>query len=228
MYRNHYQQELPDLAPLINQSLLDPHLDNTSLIQSCDAAKHFQFAGLCTNLIRIPIARQRLGKSGKTKLIAVIAFPFGAIPSTLKQLEGEWAAAHGAEELEVVPNFMHLKENAIEPFGEELAKLCSIGLPIRVILDMNKLSSSNLHKAVEASIDAGVSGLQSGNGFGAPVSAKEIQLLADLAKGRCAIAASGGLHNLDQTFEIIKAGASRLGTSRGPELMQALRIRNKE
>ena len=37
-----------------------------------------------------------------TKLIAIIAFPFGAIPQSFKQSEAEWAIANGAEELDIV------------------------------------------------------------------------------------------------------------------------------
>ncbi|HJM80263.1 MAG TPA: 2-deoxyribose-5-phosphate aldolase, partial [Prochlorococcaceae cyanobacterium Fu_MAG_72] len=116
------QRDLPDLAPLINQALLDPHLDQEALQQACDAARHFGFAGLSTNLTRLTAARERLGPPGPTRLIAVIAFPFGAIPSTLKQAEAEWAAAHGAEELDVVPDFWALSQGRSEPFAEELAK----------------------------------------------------------------------------------------------------------
>ncbi|HGY5536764.1 MAG: deoxyribose-phosphate aldolase [Prochlorococcus sp.] len=217
------QRDLPDLAPLIDQALLDPHLDQEALKQACDAARHFGFAGLCTNLIRLPAARERLGAPGPTKLIAVIAFPFGAIPSTLKQAEAEWAAANGAEALEVVPDFWALSQGQTECFAEELARLCALGLPVAVILNIAHLHADSLALAVDAAIDAGASGIQTGNGFSPAVSAADVRQLASLARGRCAIKAAGGLHTLDHSLELVEAGASRIGTSRGPELMQALR-----
>ena len=103
--------ELPELAPLIHQAVLDPQTNEESLFQICDIAKHFNFSGLCTNLSLLSSARKRLGPKGSTKLISVIAFPFGAIPSTFKKAEAEWAAEHGAEELEVVPNFFLINQN---------------------------------------------------------------------------------------------------------------------
>lgn len=218
-----HQRELPDLALLIHQAVLDPHLDQDQLQQACDAARHFGFAGLCTTLNRLPAARERLGPCGATKLIAVIAFPFGAIPSSLKQAEAEWAAAHGAEELDAVPDFMALTEGKAEVFAEELAALCELGLPVNVILDMNRLSKDSLNLAVDAAIDAGAAGLQTGNGFGAPVVPADVRQLTSLARGRCAIKAAGGLQTLDQALELVEAGASKLGTSRGPELMHSLR-----
>ena len=75
------QQQLSDLAAKIHQAALTPHLDLEKFHQICDAAIHFNFSGLSTNLNQLPIARKRLGAPRHTKLIANIAFPFGAIPS---------------------------------------------------------------------------------------------------------------------------------------------------
>ena len=220
------KSDLPDLAPLINQAVLDAHLDQNTLHEACDAARHFGLRGLCTNLTRLPSARKRLGPPGATKLIAVIAFPFGAIPSNLKLAEAEWAAAEGAEELEVVPNFLALSESQAEPFAEELSTLCELGLPVRAILDMAHLPASNLPIAIEASIDAGVNGIQTGNGFGPAVTTADVRHVAALANGRCAISAVGGVKTLGQALELIEAGANILGTSLGLELLQAQRRGN--
>ena len=98
-------------------------------------------------------------------------------------------------------------------------------MPIRVILDVPNISEQNLKIAVEASIDAGVSGIQTGNGFGRAVTATDVLKLVELSRGRCSVNAAGGLQNLEQAFELIDAGASRIGTSRGPELIKAFRKR---
>ena len=95
--------DLNELAQSIHQAALNPHLPVESFDEICSACLHYNFSGLCTNLIRLPAARLKLGFSNQTKLIAVIAFPFGAIPRSIKQLEAEWAIDNGAEELDVVP-----------------------------------------------------------------------------------------------------------------------------
>ncbi len=225
--RSSQQQPLHNIAQYIHQAVLNPHLDKSTLHEVCEGAKHFGLAGLCTNLLFLPAARERLGKRGATKLIAVIAFPFGIIPSELKLAEAEWAAEKGAEELDVVPNFSALNQGKTDSFAEDIAQLCSIGLPVRTILDMSQLKPELLSLAVEASIDAGVSGVQSGNGFGQGVTADQIQQLKKLAKGRCAIKAAGGLHSVEQSIELIKAGASQLGTSKGLEIIRMTRSNQK-
>ncbi|HJN35798.1 MAG: 2-deoxyribose-5-phosphate aldolase [Prochlorococcus sp.] len=215
--------ERPDLAPLIHQAVLDPHLSELDLADACDAARHFGFGGICSHPNRLSLLRQRLGPPGTTALIAVIAFPFGAIPAELKRAEAEWAAAQGAEQLDVVADFAALADQRIESFAEELASICALGLPVRAVLDMNRLQEESLALAVDAAIDAGVCGLQSGNGFGAAVTSLKVQRLSRLARGRCAIKAAGGLDELNLALDVVEAGATQLGTSRGPALMQALR-----
>ena len=211
-----------ELEPLIHQAALDPHQSIESLNELCDASRHYNFSGFCTNLSRLVAARERLGTPNKTKLIAVIAFPFGFITSEQKQAEAEWAAEKGAEELDVVPNFLALTQGEAAIFAEELATICQTGLPVRVILDITNFSQDKLSLAVEASIDAGVHGIQIGNGFGRAVSASDVFRLSDMARGRCEIKAAGGIKTANQALELAKAGAKKLGTTFGPQLMQDL------
>ncbi len=223
MQRKSSPPESIDIGPLIHQAALTPHLSLKSLNTFCDAARHFKFSGLCTSLNYLPAARERLGASCTTKLIAVIAFPFGTIPSLFKEEEGLWAIDKGAEELEIVPNFLALSQGKSEIYAEELARICELGLPVRVILDMANLPPNQLNIAINAAIEAGVCGLQSGNGFGPAVDASQICRLKELARGRCEIKAVGGLKTLDQAKQLIQAGATKLGTSSGPELMRTFR-----
>ena len=217
------QQELPDLAPLIHQALLDPLLSRDRLNEGCDAARQLGLGKLCTNLSQLTAVRERLGAPGPTGLIAVIAFPFGAIPTTLKQAQAEWAAEHGAEALDVVPDLTALAEDRPNAFAEELAILINVGLPVTVILDMARLEDAQLKLAVEAAIDAGAAGLQTGNGFGPACHPDQIRQLKQLSRKRCAIKAAGGIHSLSHVSELLLAGADLLGTSSAPALLQAQR-----
>lgn len=47
--------------------------------------------------------------------------------------------------------------------------------------------------------------------------------LHGLAAGRAKVKASGGIRDLGHAIELVQAGAERLGTSRGVELVQAQR-----
>ena len=218
-------RDLPDLAPLIDHALLDPHQGQDVVLRCCDEARHFGFAGVCLASRWQPVARERLGPAGGRgpKLISVVGFPFGAVPAEVKRAEAEWAAAAGADELDVVPDFAALADGDSSSFCNDLAPIVELGLPVKVILEVGRLSAAALELAVEASIDVGAAMLKTGSGFGPAATVEQVNQLRQLARGRAGIKASGGISGLEQALELVEAGASRLGTSRGVALIQALR-----
>jgi deoxyribose-phosphate aldolase len=217
-------RDLPDLAPLIDHALLDPHQGREAVLRCCDEARHFGFAGVCLASRWLAEARERLGPSGGRgpRLVSVVGFPFGAVPAEIKRAEAEWAAATGAEELDVVPDFGALADGDSSRFCNDLAPIVELGLPVKVILEVGRLSPAALELAVEASIDVGAAMLKTGSGFGPAACVEQVKQLRQLARGRAAVKASGGISSLEQAAALVEAGASRLGTSRGVALMQAL------
>ena len=216
-------QDLPDLPPLLDHAILDPLLNAEQLIECCDASREWNIRAICGTLARLPALRHRLGGGDGPRLIAAIDFPFGTLPAGLRLAEAQWAAANGADELDVVPDFSALADGDSGRFAEDLAALCDLGLPLRVVLDMARLSDAQLELAVEAAIDAGASGVQTGNGFGPACHPDQVSQLKQLCRGRCAIKAAGGIHSLELVHDLVAAGANLLGTSSAPQLLQAQR-----
>jgi len=221
-------RDLPDLAPLIDHALLDPHRGRDAVLTCCDEARHFGFAGVCVASRWVATARERLPAGDAVRLVSVVGFPFGAVPAAIKRAEAEAAAAAGADELDVVPDFGALADGDSAGFCNDLAPIVELGLPVKVILEVGRLKPAALELAVEASIDVGAAMLKTGSGFGAAATVQQVLQLRDLARGRAAVKASGGITSLNQAFDLVEAGASRLGTSRGVALMQALRQGDQE
>ncbi len=221
MSKNSLEEAHENISNVIYQAVLNPHFDKEMIVKACDASKQNSFAGLCTSLSNLPIARERLGSKSITKLISVIAFPFGFIPTFNKLKEAEYAIEKGAEELDLVPNYFALKQGNIEIFAEEINQISELGIPVRVIIDSNILSNlSKLSIAIEALIDAGAIGIQVGNGFGPSVSKDQTNHVSKLVKNRCSIKTVGGIKTFDQAIEIIEAGSTYIGTSFGFEITQ--------
>ena len=219
MVKNSLDTAYDNISNVIHQAILNPHLDKEMLAQVCNESKQNVFAGLCTSLSHLSIAREKLGSKSTTKLISVIAFPFGFIPTSNKLKEAEYAIEKGVEELDFVPNYFALEEGNIELFAEEINQLSELGVPIRVILDTSiLLNPSKLPLAINASIDAGATGIQIGNGFGPAISKNLTQKVSEIVKNRCSIKAVGGIKTFDQAIEIIEAGSTFIGTSFGFEI----------
>ena len=221
MSKNRLQEAHTNISNVIYQAILNPHIGKEMLIQMCDASKQNGFAGLCTSLSHLSIARERLGGKSTTKLTSVIAFPFGLIPTYNKLKEAEYAIEKGTEELDFVPNYFAFEEGNIELFAEEINQICELGIPVRVIIDANTLlASTKLSLAINASIDAGATGIQIGNGFGPSITKIQTQQVSEIVKNRCSIKAVGGIKTFDQAIEIIESGSTFIGTSFGFEINQ--------
>ena len=228
MNKNSLKEAHANISNVIYQAVLNPHFDKEMIVRICDASKQNGFAGLCTSLSNLAIARERLGNKSTTKLISVIAFPFGFIPISNKRKEAEYASEKGAEELDLVPNYFALKEGNIELFAEEINQICELGIPVRVIIDANTLlNSSNLSIVIDSLIEAGAIGIQIGNGFGPSISKDQTNYVSKIVKNRCSIKTVGGIKTFDQAIEIIEAGSTYIGTSFGIEITQEQKIKEK-
>jgi deoxyribose-phosphate aldolase len=222
--------DLPELAPLIDHALLDPHQGREAIRRCCDEARHCGFGGVCVASRWVELARERLplqgsGKGPTPRLVSVVGFPFGAVPAAVKRAEAELAAEAGADELDVVPDFGALADGDSAAVLADLAAICELGLPVKVILEVGRLAPEALELLVEISLDAGVRFLKSGSGFGPPVTVEQVRRLRQLARGRAGVKAAGGIADLGQALALVEAGASRLGTSRGVALLEELRSR---
>lgn len=220
--------ERVDLAPLIDHAQLNPLAGREAIERCCDEARHFGFAGVCVASRWVAHARERLprqssSQSGIPQLVSVVGFPFGAIPAEIKRLEAELAGEQGADELDVVPDFGALIDGNSSALLADLAAIAELGLPFKVILEAGSLTPEALELLVEVSIDAGAGWLKTGSGFGPAATAEQVKTLRQLARGRAGIKASGGIASLEGALELVEAGATRLGTSRGVALIEALR-----
>ena len=220
--------ERVDLAPLIDHAQLDPLAGREAIERCCDEARHFGFAGVCVASRWVAHARERLprqspGQSGVPQLVTVIGFPFGATAAEIKRLEAELAAEQGADELDVVPDFGALVDGNSTALLADLAPIAELGLPFKVIVEAGKLTPEALELLVEVSIDVGASWLKTGSGFGPAATVAQVKTLRQLARGRAGVKASGGIASLEGALELVEAGATRLGTSRGVALLEALK-----
>jgi deoxyribose-phosphate aldolase len=210
-----------DLAPLIDHALLTPTATAQQLAQCCEQAERFHFATVCIYPTYVRQAVDLL-HSKQTKVCSVIGFPTGATTSATKLYEAQEAVDSGAQELDVVINLGLLKDGKNNEVYRELAAICSeTGVVIKAIIETNLLTNSEKQLAVEICLDAGATFVKTCTGWFGGVTVADVKLIKEVAKDRIAIKASGGIRTKEQAIELILAGATRLGTSRGVEMVTA-------
>jgi deoxyribose-phosphate aldolase len=217
-----------DIAPYIDHSLLSPTATSNQVEQWCDEADRFRFATVCIHPCYVRRAVELLHNK-KPKVCTVIGFPTGATTSTVKLYEAQEAAENGATELDVVINLGLLKMGKVDALHQEIAEICeSTGLVVKAILEMSLLTESEKRLAAEVCMDAGVSFLKTSTGWTGGATVADIRLLKELTQDRVGIKASGGIRSIDQALELIVSGATRLGTSQGPDLLRQRDTLSKE
>ncbi|WP_341526224.1 deoxyribose-phosphate aldolase [Nostoc sp. UHCC 0302] len=209
-----------DIAPFIDHSLLMPTASPEQVEQWCEEADRFHFAAVCLHPSYVRQAAELLhGKN--PKICTVIGFPIGATTSTVKLYEAQEAVENGATELDVVINLGWLKAGKTEEVHREIATICEeTGQTVKVILETNLLTDNEKKLAAELSMEAGAAFLKTSTGWNGGATVADVQLLKQLAKERVGIKASGGIRTVKQALDLILAGATRLGTSRGIDLIR--------
>ncbi len=209
-----------DIAPYIDHALLMPTATSEHVKQWCEEADRFGFAAVCVYPVHVKQAAELLhGKS--PKVCTVIGFPAGATTSATKLFEAQEALENGAVELDVVINLGWLKAGKTEEMHQEIAEICeAAGQQVKVILETNLLTDTEKSVAAEIAMDAGALFLKTCTGWNGGVTVADVRLLKEVARERVGIKASGGIRTAEQALDLIVAGATRLGTSRGIDLIR--------
>ncbi len=209
-----------DLAKYIDHSMLNPTATPEQIEQFCQEADRYQFPVVCVYPSMVKLATE-FSRGKKFKVCTVIGFPTGANTSATKLQEALEASENGAKELDVMVNLGWVKTGKSEEIYNEIAQICEeTGQTVKAILETNLLTNTEKRLVAEICMDAGVSFLKTNTGWFGGVSVADVKMLNEITKGRVGIKASGGIHTCDQALELIRAGATRLGTSSGVKILQ--------
>ncbi|MEM6838321.1 MAG: deoxyribose-phosphate aldolase [Cyanobacteria bacterium P01_C01_bin.120] len=209
-----------DLAPFIDHSLLTATATPEQVMQWCSECDRYRFAAVCIAPVHVALAREQLSASG-IEICTVIGFPTGATTPGCKLYEAQEAVENGATELDVVINLGWLKSAQHERLHHEMAEICeATNCPVKAILETSLLTPAELTIAADICMDAGARFLKTSTGWQGGATVEVVRQLSDLARDRVGIKASGGIRTAEQALQLIAAGATRIGTSRGPMLVQ--------
>ena len=209
-----------DLAPYIDHALLTPTATPDQVAQVCAEADQFGFAAVCVYPVYVRQATELLYRK-QPKVCTVIGFPSGATTSAVKLYEAQETVDNGAAELDVVLNLGWIKTGETNQLHQEIAAICeATGQVVKAILETALLSDAEKQLAAEICMDAGVSFLKTSTGWYGGATVTDVKQLREITQGRVGIKASGGIRTRDQALALVMAGANRLGTSRGPDIVR--------
>ncbi len=212
-----------DFAPYIDHTLLKPEATRAQITKLCSEAKQYKFASVCVNAYYVPQAAKEL-KGSSVKVCTVVGFPLGNSPTPVKLSETKWALDHGAQEVDMVINIAAVKNGEwdyVESDIKTLADAChKAGAILKVIFETCLLTDAEKTKACEHSWKAGADFVKTSTGFSTGgATLEDVKLMRKAVGQNLGVKASGGVRDAATAKAMIEAGASRLGTSSGVQLV---------
>jgi len=194
------------------------------IVSLCQEAIEHQFAAVCIPPCYVKLAAGLLYEQ-KVKVATVIGFPFGYQTAEVKFFETHKALGTGASEIDMVMNLAAFKSKqyaAVENEIGELATLCHFkNAQLKVIIETALLSEKEIIKACQMCTEAEADFVKTSTGFASRgASVADILLLRANLPENIQIKASGGIRDFAFAQELIAAGADRIGTSAGLQLIQ--------
>ena len=205
----------------IDHTLLKPEATQDQIEKLCQEAKQYDFASVCVNPYWVPFCKEEL-KDSDVKVCTVIGFPLGATSSASKAFETAHAIEQGADEVDMVMNIGELlagHDQAVQKDIEAVVQAAQ-GKIVKVILETCLLDDAQIERACSLCVKAKADFVKTSTGFNsAGANTHVVEVMKQAVKGQAKVKAAGGVRNQADMDAMIAAGADRIGTSHGIELM---------
>ncbi len=229
------EQQITDreLAGLIDHTLLESSVSESQIKELCAEAVDYGFYSVCVNPRWVSLAAERL-HGAKVKVGSVVSFPLGADTTKIKAAQAHDAIFNGADEIDMIADLTAIIDgNERYLFGQLQAvkRVCDSMRPrviLKVIIESAALNDEakrfvcGIAQRVKVDFVKTSTGLHLAGG----ANAEDVRLMKEAAPD-CKVKAAGGIRTLEQVFEMLEAGAERIGTSSGVAIINQLRARQQ-
>jgi deoxyribose-phosphate aldolase len=218
-----------EVASIIDQTLLQPTATRDQVQKFCEEAVAMGFAAVCVAPCWVGLAA-RVAANSDVQVCSVAGFPLGFETQELKVKAGITTLASGAHEIDFVVNLGAVKSGDYTLIEAEMRAMRSAAEKevIKVILETGYLTQQEKRTLCQLAVDSGLDYVKTSTGFGPTgASVDDVQLLAECSQGFIKVKAAGGIRTLQNLEEMVLAGAHRIGTSSGKEIISQIAVRNQ-
>ncbi len=213
---------MENLNKYIDQTLLSPSATKAEVMAFLCAVEKYEFYAAVVNPCWVSFVRQTLAKD--IKVCSVVGFPLGASTTKAKVYAAQDLIAMGCDEIDMVLNIGQLKSGDFKYVEKEIEAVVNAaqGRIVKVIIETCLLELNEKQIAARIIKDTGADYVKTSTGFsndGARI--EDVVLLREVVGSGFGIKASGGIRDRAFVIELIKAGANRIGTSAGVQIMNS-------
>ena len=232
--------EKKTIASMIDHTLLAPEAGMKKITTLCSEAVKYKFASVCINPVYVKKAAELLAGSG-VHVCTVIGFPLGAVPPEDKADETARAVRNGADEADMVIDIGAALDGrfddvqadiaAVVKAAEEEGKKAGRRVIVKVILETCFLDDKTIVTCCKCAMNAGADFVKTSTGFASPkgidgeplpngASVHHVALMRETVGKDMGVKASGGIRSARTAINMLEAGANRIGTSGGVNIIE--------
>lgn len=214
------------LAAMLDQTMLKPTAGFAEAAAWMESSRDAGFATLCVSPFLVPLAAEHLAGTCTT-VCSVCGFPMGYALTETKAEEAVHLVELGCTEVDMVMNVAALIEGEkdfvcadIEAVVVAVAEESGGKGLVKVILETGYLDEKQIAVASMLAAQAGAAFVKTSTGFGPRgASVRDVEIVRGVVGDEVGVKAAGGIRDLETALAMIEAGADRIGTSAGLQIL---------
>jgi deoxyribose-phosphate aldolase len=210
-------------AKLFDHSIVRPNATLRDVVAAAETATRCDTASLTVQPHYIRLAAKHLAGSG-VLVGTVVGFPHGNETPSMKEYQTKAVLDLGAQEIDMVMNLPALKNEEKKLFISDIEAVVKSapGIVVKVITENCYLDDAEKRRACEWIAEAGAHFVKTSTAYAeGGATLDDVRLMWEAVAGRCRVKAAGGVRELGQVLEFLKAGARRFGSTRTESFVQA-------
>jgi len=221
------------LVSIIDSTLLKPNATKKDIEFLCEEAVLYNFGAVCIRPCDVEYAAKLL-KDSKVNVCTVIGFPWGIQTIETKVNETHEVIYHGAREVDMVLNRSYLKDKNVKMLLKEMKYVVlnaqnsyADDVITKVILETCELTDEEIVKACLTAEKAGFKYVKTSTGIYKGATVEAVSLMHKTVP-KLGVKAAGGIKTWEDAKKLIEAGATRLGTSSGVNILSGFLTQNQK
>ena len=210
------------LAKYMDHTMLKPEATADMIDKAVAEARKYNTASVCINPYWVKRVHEGL-QGTDINTCTVIGFPLGATSTASKVFETKQAIEDGADDM--VINIGELKGKNDQAVEDDIRAVAEAthekGKILKVIIENCLLTNEEKTRACKLTVKGGADFVKTSTGFSTSgAKAQDVKLMREAVGPDFKIKAAGGIHSLAEAYDMIEAGANRLGVSASVKILE--------
>lgn len=210
---------LKDYKNVVDFSVLSPMYSEKDLEKAANIAYKNRYRSLCVLPFAVRYVKTYINEKlqGALKVGTVVDFPLGGSVLPMKIMQAKHAFFDGADYIDAVINVSLIKKGDFGALKKEISRLVRTARrkEINIVLEASALSREEVEKVCKLCTKCKVDSVMTNTGFGSGgVSAEVVEVFVNSLGKKCGVKAAGGIATKEDAILALRAGATKIGTSR--------------